>query len=319
MVEVVEIQPGFKETEVGVIPIDWNLNKLGDLSDMKSGETITSKTISEFDIYPCYGGNGIRGYTHRFTHNGDFALIGRQGALCGNVQYVEGEFFASEHAVVVTPNTKTDVKWLYYVLADMNLNQYSESSAQPGLSIVKILKLSIPSPPTKAEQTAIATVLNDTDALITQVEKLIAKKRATKQGAMQELLNSMVNGEFRMENGEQNSQFTTHNSPFIKEGWEVKKFGEVLKIRHGKSQKEVTTDNGVYPILASGGIIGRANFFLYDKPSVLIGRKGTIDAPQYMDTPFWSVDTLFYTEINQGYDPKFIFYMFNLIDWYSYN
>ena len=62
MVEVVEIQPGFKETEVGVIPIDWNLNKLGDLSDMKSGETITSKTISEFDIYPCYGGNGIRGY-----------------------------------------------------------------------------------------------------------------------------------------------------------------------------------------------------------------------------------------------------------------
>jgi len=148
MVEVVEIQPGFKETEVGVIPIDWNLNKLGDLSDMKSGETITSKTISEFDIYPCYGGNGIRGYTHRFTHNGDFALIGRQGALCGNVQYVEGEFFASEHAVVVTPNTKTDVKWLYYVLADMNLNQYSESSAQPGLSIVKILKLSIPSPPT---------------------------------------------------------------------------------------------------------------------------------------------------------------------------
>ena len=60
-------------------------------------------------------------------------------------------------------------------------------------------------------------------------------------------------------------------------------------------------------------------FFLYDKPSVLIGRKGTIDAPQYMDTPFWSVDTLFYTEINQGYDPKFIFYMFNLIDWYSYN
>ena len=95
--------------------------------------------------------------------------------------------------------------------------------------------------------------------------------------------------------------------------------GEILKVRHGKSQKEVAADNGVFPILASGGVIGRAKTFLYDKPSVLIGRKGTIDEPQYMDTPFWSVDTLFYTEINREYDPKFIFYMFNLIDWYSYN
>ena len=115
-------------------------------------------------------------------------MIGRQGALCGNVQYVAGKFFASEHAVVVTPNAKTDVKWLYYILTDMNLNQYSESSAQPGLSITKILKLTIPLPSTKAEQTAISTVLNDADALISQLEKLIAKKRAIKQGAMQELL-----------------------------------------------------------------------------------------------------------------------------------
>jgi len=126
------------------------------------------------------------------------------------------------------------------------------------------------------------------------LEKLIAKKRAIKQGAMQELLKP-------------------------KEGWEVKKLGEVLKVRHGKSQKEIAAPNGPYPILASGGVIGRAKAFLYDKPSVLIGRKGTIDEPQYMDTPFWSVDTLFYTEIYQGYDAKFVFYMFNLIDWYSYN
>lgn len=188
MVEAMEIQKGFKQTEVGVIPSDWEVKGLYDLSDMKSGETITSKSISELDIYPCYGGNGLRGYTHRFTHNGDFALIGRQGALCGNVQYVAGKFFASEHAVVVTPNAKTDVKWLYYILTDMNLNQYSESSAQPGLSITKILKLTIPLPSTKAEQTAISTVLNDADALISQLEKLIAKKRAIKQGAMQELL-----------------------------------------------------------------------------------------------------------------------------------
>ena len=285
---------GFKKTDVGVIPEDWEVKHLSDLSSMKSGETITSKSISEIEIYPCFGGNGLRGYTTRYTHDGDFALIGRQGALCGNVQFVTNKFFASEHAVVVTPKTNIDIKWLYYMLIDMNLNQYSESSAQPGLSVSKILNLPIPLPPTKAEQTAIAAALNDADALITQLEKLIAKKRAIKQGAMQELLKP-------------------------KEGWVVKKLGEVFKVRHGKSQKEVADEKGVYPILASGGMIGRAKSFLYNKPSVLIGRKGTIDEPQFMDTPFWSVDTLFYTEIFEGYDAKFIFYMFNLIDWYSYN
>ena len=105
----------------------------------------------------------------------------------------------------------------------------------------------------------------------------------------------------------------------IPEDWEVKEFGEVLKIKHGKSQKGVIQLNGDYPILATGGEIGRTNTWLYNKPSVLIGRKGTIDVPQYMETPFWTVDTLFYTEIKANQDPKFLFYKFQLVDWYSYN
>jgi type I restriction enzyme S subunit len=179
---------GFKQTEVGVIPDDWEVKKLSDLSSMKSGEAITSKNIHNADKYPCFGGNGLRGYTSSYTHHGDFALIGRQGALCGNVQFVAGNFFASEHAVVVTPQERTDIKWLYYMLLAMNLNQYAESSAQPGLSVEKINKLPIPIPPTKPEQTAIAAALSDMDSLIDGVEKLLEKKRCIKQGAMQELL-----------------------------------------------------------------------------------------------------------------------------------
>jgi type I restriction enzyme S subunit len=99
----------------------------------------------------------------------------------------------------------------------------------------------------------------------------------------------------------------------------VKKLGEVLKVRHGKSQHDVVDQNGEIPILGTGGEIGRTKTYLYDKPSVLIGRKGTIDIPQYMDIPFWTIDTLFYTEILTNAFPKFIFYRFNLIDWYSYN
>ena len=101
--------------------------------------------------------------------------------------------------------------------------------------------------------------------------------------------------------------------------WEVKKLGEIVKIKHGRDQKQVICENGIYPILGTGGEIGRTNSFLYDKPSVLIGRKGTIDKPKFMNTPFWTVDTLFYTEISDIIDPKWLFNVFQTIKWYYYN
>ena len=97
------------------------------------------------------------------------------------------------------------------------------------------------------------------------------------------------------------------------------KLGEVLKVKHGRSQKDVLQTSGAYPIIGSGGEFGRASDFLYNEPSVLIGRKGTIDRPLFMDSPFWVVDTMFYTEIFDGFDPKFIFYLFQSIDWRSKN
>ncbi len=105
----------------------------------------------------------------------------------------------------------------------------------------------------------------------------------------------------------------------IPSDWEVKPLGTVLKIMYGKSQKGVADVNGDYPILGSGGIIGKSKTFLYNKPSVLIGRKGTIDKPQFMSTPFWTVDTLFYTEVFDNFSPKFLYYKFLTLSWYSFN
>ncbi|MFI3220864.1 MAG: restriction endonuclease subunit S [Methylococcales bacterium] len=105
----------------------------------------------------------------------------------------------------------------------------------------------------------------------------------------------------------------------IPDDWEVKKLGDVLKVKHGKSQKEIENINGQYPILGTGGLMGYTNHFLYDKESVLIGRKGTIDKPRFMNSPFWTVDTLFYTEIFNKYLPKYLYYKFLQVDWYSYN
>lgn len=97
------------------------------------------------------------------------------------------------------------------------------------------------------------------------------------------------------------------------------KLGDVLKVKHGRNQKEVLSPSGPYPIIGSGGEFGRASEFLHNQPSVLIGRKGTIDRPLFMRTPFWVVDTMFYTEFFDGFDPKYIFYLFQSIDWRSKN
>ncbi|SHJ32223.1 restriction endonuclease subunit S [Cycloclasticus pugetii] len=105
----------------------------------------------------------------------------------------------------------------------------------------------------------------------------------------------------------------------IPKAWEVKEIGAALSIRHGRDQKHVECDDGLYPILGTGGEMGRTNAFLYDKPSVLIGRKGTINKPRYIDSPFWTVDTLFYSEVDKKYFAKFVYYKFCMIDWMTYN
>ena len=101
--------------------------------------------------------------------------------------------------------------------------------------------------------------------------------------------------------------------------WKKVKINKILKIKHGKNQKEIECINGKYPILGTGGIIGTTNTPAYLKESVLIGRKGTIDKPMYINIPFWTVDTLFYSDVSSKYNVKFIYYLFNTINWKKYD
>src|SRR5690606_9240454 len=98
--------PAYKDSGVewlGSVPVEWQVLKLKRVARLQSGEFITSDAIEDDARYPVYGGNGRRGYTSAYTHEGEYALIGRQGALCGNINYANGKFWASEHAVVVYP------------------------------------------------------------------------------------------------------------------------------------------------------------------------------------------------------------------------
>ncbi len=182
------LRPGYKNSPLGLIPKDWEVKRLGEVCrHFKSGFGITSKNIYEEGPYPVYGGNGLRGYTGNYTHEGNYILIGRQGALCGNIQFVTGKTFLSEHAVAVQTNEDNDLKFLGYKLEHKNLNKLSESSAQPGLSVEKLIKLKILLPPLY-EQQRIAACLSSWDAAIEKIQKLIAALQQRKKGLMQQLL-----------------------------------------------------------------------------------------------------------------------------------
>lgn len=184
--EIDTIPKGYKDSSLGIIPKEWEIKRLGDIcSYFKSGECITSKDISEVGAYPVYGGNGLRGYTSKYTHEGAYVLIGRQGALCGNINYIEGKNYITEHAIAV--QTIENLSWLRYKLTFWNLNRFSESSAQPGLSVAKLIryKLAIPS---LLEQQKIAEILSTWDKAIEKQTQLIEKLELRKKGLMQQLL-----------------------------------------------------------------------------------------------------------------------------------
>lgn len=120
---------------------DESLPTLGEVCILKAGKFVKADSIKEKQedgLFPCFGGNGLRGYVPSFNQEGEFPLIGRQGALCGNVQYAVGKFHATEHAVVVTPNIEMDRFWLYHLLCLLDLNRYASGAAQPGLAVNKL-------------------------------------------------------------------------------------------------------------------------------------------------------------------------------------
>lgn len=169
---------------------EWEESTLGDICDMQAGKFVSASEICDVKkdtMYPCYGGNGLRGYTHSFTHFGIYPLIGRQGAQCGNITYAEGKFHATEHAVVVTLKKDIDIRWLYYQLIKLDLNQYATGQAQPGLSVDVIKKVTIRIPKNKNEQQLIACGLFSVDELISTETAKLDQLKNHKKGLMQQL------------------------------------------------------------------------------------------------------------------------------------
>ena len=157
-------------------------------SEFKSGKNIKADSISESGEYPVYGGNGLRGYTSSYNHEGLYVLIGRQGALCGNVRSVHGKTFITEHAIAVAGNEISNTSFLHYLFVKMNLGQYSDQSAQPGLAVNKLLKIKVVLP-SVSEQTKIARFLSLLDERITTQNKIIEDLKKLKCAIIEKVLN----------------------------------------------------------------------------------------------------------------------------------
>ena len=165
----------------------WEQRKLGDMCDeFQSGRSIKSSDITDSGKYVVYGGNGLRGYTDTYNHDGEYALIGRQGALCGNMNFSCGKAYFTEHAVAVHGNKNNDTLFLYYLLNEMNLGQYSGQSAQPGLAVNKIILLKAFAP-NKAEQHQIGAYFRNLDTLITLHQRKLEKLQNIKKSCLEKM------------------------------------------------------------------------------------------------------------------------------------
>ena len=230
--------PHYQQDVPFEVPSNWTWTTLGEIFTLQAGKNITAKDISAKQdtdhCYPCYGGNGLRGYVGNCNKEGHFPLIGRQGALCGNVNEANGKFYATEHAVVVDTYCKTNIPWVINTLLYLNLNQYATSTAQPGLSVSTINEVMIPVPPLK-EQQRISQSIENWFALIDQIEHGKADLQITIKQAKSKILDIAIHGKLVPQD--------PNDEPA----------SELLKRINPKA--EITCDNGHYPQLPDGWVV----------------------------------------------------------------
>ncbi|WP_249318454.1 restriction endonuclease subunit S [Yeguia hominis] len=217
-------------------------------SRLSSGKNIRASEISSEGEYPVFGGNGQRGFTNHFNFDGECAIIGRQGAFCGNVRYFSGKAYMTEHAVVVCANDKSNIRYLAYLLSRMQLGRLSGQSAQPGLSVKVLAQQEIELPPIEY-QNKIASILGSIEAKI--------------------FLNTAIN-----DNLEQQAQalyqelFITNTDP----SWETGTISNLGTVIGGstpsKARPEYYTKNGIAWITPKDLSINKSKFITHGESDI---------------------------------------------------
>ena len=296
------------------IPGSWEWVRLGEIFLLQSGKNIKAENIhheqTESYTYPCYGGNGIRGFVDFFNSEGDFPIIGRQGALCGNINRARGKFYATEHAVLTATFANTDVSWACYFLKALNLNQYATATAQPGLAVSKINYVLIPFPPLAEQHRIVAKIeelLPDIDAYDKAQTKLQVIEQRFPDDMKKSLLQYAIEGKLVPQRKEEGTAkdllaeiraekarlikekkikkskplpaITDDEKPFdIPDGWEWARFGDIsINMDSERIPLSVTQRRNldkIYDYYGASGIIDKVDQYLFDRPLMLIGEDG---------------------------------------------
>lgn len=305
-----EVKPGYKQTDVGVIPDDWEAKPLVDVGHVATGNTPPTRDVANYGDEFLFVSPSDMGFTkyirrtekmlskkgfsisrHFPTGSILFVCIGSTIGKCG----IAAEELTSNQQInaIISPSAFS-AEYIYYALsaaAPAIKNQAGEQ-AVPIVNKTQFSETILPLPPTKAEQEAIAEALSDTDALIESLEQLITKNRHLKQGAMQELLT----GKRRL--------------PGFSGEWEVKRIREFAPLQRGFDLPTSQIEPGRYPVVYSNGILNFHNSFQAKGPGVVTGRSGTIGNVTFVEDDYWPHNTALWVTSFKGNVPRFVFYLY---------
>ncbi|EOB5037271.1 restriction endonuclease subunit S [Campylobacter upsaliensis] len=223
--------------------------------------------------------------------------------------------------IVAIPNEKILPNFVSYLfkskimIGEFDKNSYGLCLDMNNLRYDDFRNIKIPLPPLQ-EQKEIAEFLDSKcekiQNYIDKKQKLITLLQEKKQALINQAVTKGLNPNIEFKNSE------IAYLGLIPHHWEVRRMKFMASIHNGREQTEIADENGIYPIYGSGGILGKSMYFIYDKPSVLLGRKGTIDKPLFVEEPFWTIDTMFYTSISKIVLPKYFYYLCLTIDFQFY-
>ena len=245
-----------------------------------------------------YGAQGVIDHVDDYIYDGTYLLIAEDGENLKSkkqniAQVVDGQFWVNNHAHIVQGNEQSDTRFLCYLINSMDLSGYVTGSAQPKLSQANLNAITL-SLPTLVEQKRIVEYLYMLDQKID--------------------VNRQIN-----DNLQQQAQ-AIYSSMFIDNpdpAWSHGHLSDLITVKYGKDHKKLA--DGIYPVYGSGGIMRYVERPLYNKESVLIPRKGTLNNVMYVNQPFWSVDTMFYTEMKLPNVAKFVYHFVKAKDLASMN
>ncbi|WP_413219528.1 restriction endonuclease subunit S [Tritonibacter mobilis] len=228
-----------------------------------------------------------------------FSCVGELGIVTRNtVPVVVNQQL---HAFEVKP--EVDPEFFAYQLerAKPAMRALAATTTIPYLNKSNCENLPIEIPPL-AEQKKIAEVLSTWDRAIEVAEAQLVCARTQKRALMQQLLT----GRRRF-------------PEFEGQEWKEVRLGDVIDIHYGKSPKAILEENGAFPVIGTGGVTGRTNTSMAEGPALVIGRKGTIDCPQWVEGKFWCIDTTYFCQSKDSTDLRWIYAWINSVNLKVYN